>query len=78
MYPVIAVTVSLYSMGSEVNIISATFSSILTSHHWSSESSSSNCEWLLDSKTTQKSSKLKSNQIQTGGASVNETVLAFM
>lgn len=60
MYPVISVTVSLYSMGSEADIISGTFSSILTSHQSSSESSSSNCEWLLDFKTT-KSSKLKSN-----------------
>lgn len=32
MYPVIAVIVSLYSMGSEADIISGTFSSILTNH----------------------------------------------
>lgn len=37
MYPVISVIVSLYSMGSEADIVSGTFSSTLTSHHSSSQ-----------------------------------------
>lgn len=61
MYPVIAVIVSLYSIESEVDIISGTFSYILTSHHRSSESSSSsNCEQLLDFKSNKETVQTQS------------------